>query len=265
MAAISSNATPPRNGGKTQFEILENPSAEEQMTSVNLVSPGYFAILKIPLLQGRIWNETENQNGAHTDPNPVALGGMSVLNFTFTPTADFAIASTGTTTQTVNAGQTATFTNAISVTAQNGFASQVNLSCSLPITATNTTCTVNPNVFASGSGTASVSVTTTARAMMPPPAPLGLRLWPTRIPLFLLTLLLAAILLRFARTPHQRLVGALPIGMLMLFLLLQAIGCGGGSSGPPPPTGTPAGTYTVTVTGTSGSTTHTSTLTLIVN
>ena len=65
MAAISSNATPPRNGGKTQFEILEKPSAEEQMTSVNLVNPGYFAILRISLLQGRIWNETENQNGAH--------------------------------------------------------------------------------------------------------------------------------------------------------------------------------------------------------
>ena len=65
MAAISSNATPPRNGGKTQFEILEKPSAEEQMTAVNLVSPGYFEILRIPLLQGRIWNETENQAGAH--------------------------------------------------------------------------------------------------------------------------------------------------------------------------------------------------------
>ncbi|HKW31563.1 MAG TPA: ABC transporter permease [Candidatus Acidoferrum sp.] len=65
MAAISSNATPPRNGGKTQFEILEKPSTEEQMTSVNLVSPTYFAVLKIPLLQGRVWSETENQNGAH--------------------------------------------------------------------------------------------------------------------------------------------------------------------------------------------------------
>ena len=65
MAAISSNATPPRNGGKTQFEILGKPSAEEQMTSVNLVSPAYFAVLRIPLLQGRIWSETESQNGAH--------------------------------------------------------------------------------------------------------------------------------------------------------------------------------------------------------
>ena len=35
------------------------------MTSVNLVSPEYFALLRIPLLQGRIWSETENQNGAH--------------------------------------------------------------------------------------------------------------------------------------------------------------------------------------------------------
>jgi predicted permease len=64
-AAISSNATPPRNGKKTQFEILEKPSADEQMAAVNLVSPEYFAILRIPLLQGRIWNETENQKGAH--------------------------------------------------------------------------------------------------------------------------------------------------------------------------------------------------------
>ena len=65
MAAISSNATPPRGGGRIPFEILGKPSAEERMTAVNLVSPGYFAILRIPLLQGRIWNETENQNCAH--------------------------------------------------------------------------------------------------------------------------------------------------------------------------------------------------------
>ena len=35
------------------------------MTAVNLVSPEYFAILRIPLLQGRTWNETENHKGAH--------------------------------------------------------------------------------------------------------------------------------------------------------------------------------------------------------
>ena len=29
------------------------------MASINLVSPEYFAALRIPLLQGRVWTETE--------------------------------------------------------------------------------------------------------------------------------------------------------------------------------------------------------------
>ena len=32
---------------------------------VNFVSPGYFPILRIPLAQGRIWDESENHNAAH--------------------------------------------------------------------------------------------------------------------------------------------------------------------------------------------------------
>ena len=65
MAAISSNATPPSNGWKTRFEILGKPATEEQMGSINTVSPGYFPTLRIPLLQGRVWSETENRSGAH--------------------------------------------------------------------------------------------------------------------------------------------------------------------------------------------------------
>ncbi|OLE48507.1 MAG: hypothetical protein AUG46_03360 [Acidobacteria bacterium 13_1_20CM_3_58_11] len=38
---------------------------EQPMASINLVNPGYFAVLRIPLLQGRVWNETENHDGAH--------------------------------------------------------------------------------------------------------------------------------------------------------------------------------------------------------
>jgi predicted permease len=64
MAAISSNATPPRNGWSSRFEILGQPAAEQQRASVNLISPGYFGILRIPLLAGRIWGEAENRNGA---------------------------------------------------------------------------------------------------------------------------------------------------------------------------------------------------------
>ena len=64
MTAISSNATPPSNGFQTKFEIVGKPSGEDQSMRVNLVSQTYFPILKIPLLQGRIWDEAENQRGA---------------------------------------------------------------------------------------------------------------------------------------------------------------------------------------------------------
>ncbi|HUA84267.1 MAG TPA: ABC transporter permease [Bryobacteraceae bacterium] len=64
MTAISSNATPPRNGWATRFEISGQPAAEEQQASLNFVSPSYFAILRIPLLRGRLWNNTENHDGA---------------------------------------------------------------------------------------------------------------------------------------------------------------------------------------------------------
>jgi hypothetical protein len=200
---------------------------------------------------------------AVTDPYP---GGTATTNFTVTGPPDFSITSSGTTTQTVAAGQTATFTNAISIAAQNGFSAQVNLSCTLPIAATATTCSVTPNMFTSGSGTATVTVATMARGFAPPVWPrVRFISRPQFLPVSLLMMLLSALLLRFARTRRQRFAGALPLAILVLLLTMEAIGCGGGSSPPPPPTGTPAGTYTVTVTATSGTTlTHTTTLTVVV-
>jgi predicted permease len=65
MTAISRNATPPRNGWNLRFEILGHPAREEQMASINVIGPAYFATLRIPLVQGRIWDEIENRNGAH--------------------------------------------------------------------------------------------------------------------------------------------------------------------------------------------------------
>jgi putative ABC transport system permease protein len=64
MAAISSNATPPDNGFTTKFEIVGKPSSQEQNFRFNMVSAGYFPVLKIPLVQGRIWNEEESHRGA---------------------------------------------------------------------------------------------------------------------------------------------------------------------------------------------------------
>src|SRR5207253_1486356 len=64
-AAISTDSTPPRNGWIIGFEILGDPAANPEICPANLISPEYFAALRIPLLQGRIWNDTENSKGAH--------------------------------------------------------------------------------------------------------------------------------------------------------------------------------------------------------
>jgi predicted permease len=64
-AAISFNATPPRNGREMRFEILGRASSEQQTGLINFVGPGYFPTLRIPLLQGRLWSEAENHAGAH--------------------------------------------------------------------------------------------------------------------------------------------------------------------------------------------------------
>lgn len=62
-AAMSSNATPPDNGFRTHFEILGQPSSHDQEVRFNLVSPEYFRVLSVPLLQGRLWNADENHQG----------------------------------------------------------------------------------------------------------------------------------------------------------------------------------------------------------
>ena len=64
MTAISTNATPPHSGDNLRFEILGRPAVEEQMGLVNSVSEGYFAALRIPLLEGRVWDEAENHRAA---------------------------------------------------------------------------------------------------------------------------------------------------------------------------------------------------------
>jgi putative ABC transport system permease protein len=73
MAAVSSNATPPSNGANLKFEIVGKPSSEDQGIRFNLVSKEYFPVLRIPLLQGRIWDADETHRGA----------GLAVVNQTF--------------------------------------------------------------------------------------------------------------------------------------------------------------------------------------
>jgi len=63
-AAISTLATPPANGINERMEIMDRPANEEQRVGLNLVSPEYFTLLKIPLLGGRVWNQAETMRGA---------------------------------------------------------------------------------------------------------------------------------------------------------------------------------------------------------
>jgi hypothetical protein len=197
------------------------------------------------------------------DQNYLSSSGNLTENVVSSP-PDFSLTSSGTTTQTIRAGQTAVFSNAISVSALNGLASQVNLNCSLYAWAT--TCNVSPSSLASGTGTATITVTTAARSFAVPSFRIRhINLWPL-IALLCGILLLISLLQFAARARRERLAGALPFMVLALFLILQALGCGGGGSGSPPPqVGTPAGTYTITVNGACGNTTHSTTLTLIVN
>lgn len=64
MTAISTNATPPNNGDSLRFEILGKPAPQDQTALVNLVDPQYFATLRIPVVDGRIWDDAENHRGA---------------------------------------------------------------------------------------------------------------------------------------------------------------------------------------------------------
>ena len=63
-AGISTNATPPANGGDTPLEILGSTARERPVARANLVSPEYFPLLRIPVAQGRLWSRDEIMRGA---------------------------------------------------------------------------------------------------------------------------------------------------------------------------------------------------------
>ncbi len=63
-AGISTNATPPANGGDTAIEILGSTALEKPVARSNFVSSEYFPLLHIPVAQGRLWNRDEMARGA---------------------------------------------------------------------------------------------------------------------------------------------------------------------------------------------------------
>jgi predicted permease len=63
-AGISTNATPPNSGSRQPIEILGKPASQAQEAAVELVGPEYFATLQIPILSGRLWDQSEIARGA---------------------------------------------------------------------------------------------------------------------------------------------------------------------------------------------------------
>jgi predicted permease len=64
MTAISETGTPPAGGWTTRIEFQGMKTLDDQRTSIGFVGHTYFQLLRIPLTQGRLWDETENRNAA---------------------------------------------------------------------------------------------------------------------------------------------------------------------------------------------------------
>jgi predicted permease len=63
-AGISTNATPPNNGMDSYFEVFGRPVGQQEQLRTNFVSSEFFSVLRIPLLQGRLWDHPEIVRGA---------------------------------------------------------------------------------------------------------------------------------------------------------------------------------------------------------
>ncbi len=195
--------------------------------------------------------------------NPTPGGGTSnSLTFTIT---DFSVSAT-TTSQTVTAGQPASFTIA-TATVGGAFPGAVTFTASgLP---TGASASFSPASVAAGNPT-TMTVTTSARGLaqiaVPPSTPnhSARPMWIFTLALLLTLMTALASAAKFGKRRTRRLV---PIGTFALLLISVGYisGCsGGGFPKVGSNNGTPAGTYTVTVTGTSGSDVHSTTVTLTV-
>jgi hypothetical protein len=216
-----------------------------------------FSVTFAPTASGNRTGSLTISDNAGGSPHAIALMGSAT---------DFAVAAApgGSTTATVNAGNTANYS--LQVSPLNGFTGTVTLTCAgAPLLAT---CTVVPTSVAMNGSlpvTFQVTVATIAPSMM------AFRTLPQNWPPmqnqgWVVPLLLALLLLSLRASFTPRALGR-RIGMvysLALVSILFMSACGGSSSIVHVP-GTPKGTYPLTVTSSSGGVNHTQNLTLTVN
>jgi len=165
----------------------------------------------------------------------------------------------------VRPGQSATYT--LTVTPQNGFTSDISLTCPALLPA-RASCSLSPTAVGSGASATEVTLTLTTTApsaqlrpenpFQPVNAALGLSL--------------CALAVCILRAPRYATRSRLALALFLALLLLTA-SCGGASTSPPQPppppppplqTGTPPGTYPISVSVTAGAFRHSPVVTLVV-
>jgi sugar lactone lactonase YvrE len=189
-------------------------------------------------------------------------------------TVSLASASGGSTSQTVNPGQTATYNLQLTTT---GGTPSVTVTCSgAPSLATCTAPSAPQTPTVGNPATFAVTVSTTGPGMVAPQPeskpnlqpPAALRILPiTVVALWLcIAAMLAWIQNPAIRLRTVRLAATACLILVPMFATAFLTGCGGGSSSstPPPQQGTPAGTYTIVVTTTVNNVSQTTQLTLVV-
>ena len=198
--------------------------------------------------------QVQGTSGSIVNSMPVSLVVAAPPGFSL------AAASGSSTSQTVSAGQSATFS--LSMAPTGGFTGTVNFTCAItPAVTPAPTCSVPSSSQITGSGTQTVAVTvgTTAPVTTGALPPVSFPTGPMPL-IWTLTLLASGWLLTRSRK-------RLPVltAPVMVLALAFSLGCGGsGSSSSHTTPGTPAGTYTATITGTSGSVSQNMALTVVV-
>jgi uncharacterized repeat protein (TIGR01451 family) len=196
-----------------------------------------------------------------TDPNvcSVTMNSVQSVTASFNPPVDFTLAPAVTTFTTQTGAQV---TDALTLTEQNGFSGQLNLTCTVNGPAPLATCGITPSSVTLGSSPGNSTLTITAPTSLAAfalPLNEGSRNTESAVVLPFPALLLGGIGLA-SRNFRKRPRSLWLLGGSVMILLAVLAGCGGGTAPPPPQH------YTITVTAAtpSGSLKHSTTVMLTV-
>jgi uncharacterized repeat protein (TIGR01451 family) len=233
--------------GKGSGTVTSNPSG---INCVSTCSAGYLQGTTVSLSatpQGT--SVFAGWSGACTgsDPNGcnIAMGANQTVTATFSLPQGFTLAPAFTTLTTKTGKQV---TDTLTLTGQNGFSGQVNLSCAVTGPAPMPTCGVSPSSVILGSSpnnaTLTITVPTSLAAFAVPRN--GDRVTAYALVLPIPLLLVGGIGMAFCGFRKRR-IGSWLMGGSLIVLLVVLTGCGGGSA---PPL---SKTYAVTINATSAS------------